>query len=46
MKKELELIDLLKVQTNAITATRQVARLQIDEKRQTAFYNQAVGKLP
>lgn len=45
-KGELELIDLLKVQTNAITATRQVARLQIDEKRQTAFYNQAVGILP
>ena len=45
-KGELELIDLLKVQTNAITATRQVTRLQIDKKRQTAFYNQAVGKLP
>jgi len=45
-KGELELIDLLKVQTSAISAARQVARLQIDEKRQTAFYNQAVGKLP
>lgn len=45
-KGELELIDLLKVQASAIAATRQVARLQIDEKRQTAFYNQAVGKLP
>ena len=45
-KGELELIDLLKVQATAIAAKRQVTRLQIDQKRQTAFYNQAVGKLP
>lgn len=45
-KGELELIDLLKVQTTAIAAKRQVTRLKIDQKRQTAFYNQAVGKLP
>jgi len=45
-KGELELIDLLKVQTTAIAAKRQVTRLMIDEKRQTALYNQAVGKLP
>jgi len=45
-KGELELIDLLKVQTTAIAAKRQVTRLVIDEKRQAAFYNQAVGKLP
>lgn len=45
-KGELELIDLLKVQATAIAARRQVTRLQIEQKRQTAFYNQAVGKLP
>jgi outer membrane protein TolC len=45
-KGELELIDLLKVQSTAIAAKRQVTRLLIDEKRQTALYNQAVGKLP
>jgi cobalt-zinc-cadmium efflux system outer membrane protein len=45
-KGEFELIDLLKVQASAIAARRQVARLEIDEKRQTAFYNQAVGQLP
>lgn len=45
-KGELELIDLLKVQATAIAAKRQATRLIIDEKRQTALYNQAVGKLP
>lgn len=45
-KGELELIDLLKVQATAIAAKRQVTRLKIDQKRQTALYNQAVGKLP
>lgn len=45
-KGELELIDLLKVQATAIAAKRQVTRLLIDEKKQTALYNQAVGKLP
>lgn len=45
-KGEFELIDLLKVQSSASAAKRQVTRLTIDEKRQTAFYNQAVGKSP
>jgi cobalt-zinc-cadmium efflux system outer membrane protein len=45
-KGELELIDLLKVQATAIAAKRQVTRLLIDQKRQTAFYNQAVGIFP
>jgi outer membrane protein TolC len=45
-KGEIELIDLLKVQATAIAARRQVSRLLIDEKRQTALYNQAVGDLP
>jgi outer membrane protein TolC len=45
-KGELELIDLLKLQANVIAAKRQVTRLTIDEKRQTALYNQAVGELP
>ena len=45
-KGELDLIDLLKLQTTTIAAKRQVTRLQIEEKRQTAFYNQAVGELP
>jgi len=45
-KGELEMIDLLKVQATAIAAKRQVTRLVIDEKRQTARYNHAVGVLP
>ena len=45
-KGELELIDLLKIQATAIDARRQVSRLEIDQKRQTALYNQAVGDLP
>ena len=45
-KGELDLIDLLKLQTTTIAAKRQVTRLQIEEKRQTAFYNQAVGEVP
>jgi outer membrane protein TolC len=45
-KGEIELIDLLKMQATAIAARRQVSRLLIDEKRQTALYNQAVGDLP
>lgn len=45
-KGELELIDLLKMQATAIAARRQVSRLVIDQKRQTALYNQAVGELP
>jgi outer membrane protein TolC len=45
-KGELELIDLLRMQASAIAAKRQVMRLKIDEKRQTALYNQAVGNTP
>ena len=45
-KGELELIDLLKIQATAIAARRQLAGLTIDEKRQTALYNQAVGETP
>ncbi len=45
-KGELELIDLLQLQRNASAAQRQLARLQIEQNRQIAFYNQAVGALP
>ena len=45
-KGEIELIDLLKIKETAISARRHAMRLQIDEKRQTALYNQAVGELP
>jgi outer membrane protein TolC len=45
-KGEIELLDLLKIKDTAIAARRHVMRLQIDEKRQTALYNQAVGELP
>ena len=45
-KGELELIDLLKMQATTTAARRQVSQLLIDEKRQTALYNQAVGVLP
>ena len=45
-KGELDLFDLLKLQATALEAKRQVTRLMIDEKRQAAFYNQAVGILP
>ena len=45
-KGELELIDLLKMQATAIAAKRQLTHLMINEKKQTALYNQAVGKLP
>ena len=43
---EIELIDLLKIKETAIAARRHAKRLQIDEKRQMALYNQAVGELP
>ena len=43
---EFDLIDLLKVQSTAIAARRQVTNLLIDEKRQTAIYNNAVGEIP
>mgnify|MGYP000143274942 CR=1 FL=1 len=45
-KGEIELMDLLKIKETAISARRHAMRLQIDEKRQTALYNQAVGELP
>jgi outer membrane protein TolC len=45
-KGELDLFDLLKLQATALEARRQVTRLLIDEKRETALYNQAVGILP
>jgi outer membrane protein TolC len=45
-KGELELIDLLRLQRNSNAAERQLARLQIEQNRQIAFYNQAVGVLP
>ena len=45
-KGELNLFDLLKLQATALDAKRQVTRLIIDEKRQAAFYNQAVGIIP
>ena len=45
-KGELDLIDFLKLQATTIAARRQFARLTIEEKRQTAMYNQAVGEMP
>ncbi len=45
-KGEIELIDLIRIKETAIAARRHAMRLQIDEKRQTALYNQAVGELP
>lgn len=45
-KGEFELIDFLKIQASAIAARRQLTNLAIDEKRQTALYNHAVGELP
>lgn len=45
-KGELDLFNLLKLQATALDAKRQVTRLMIDEKRQAAFYNQAVGIFP
>jgi cobalt-zinc-cadmium efflux system outer membrane protein len=45
-KGELDLFDLLKLQATALDAKRQVMRLLIDEKRETALYNQAIGILP
>jgi hypothetical protein len=42
-KGEIELMDLLRMQATTIEARRQATRLEIEKKRQTAFYNQAVG---
>jgi len=43
---EYEIIDLLKIQSAALAAKRQVTGLVIEEMRQTSLYNQAVGELP
>lgn len=43
---ELDLIDLLKLQTIALEARRNSVNLQIKRKRHIALYNQAVGELP
>ena len=45
-KGEFDLFELLKLQATALEAKRQLTRLLIDEKRQAALYNQAVGILP
>lgn len=45
-KGELELMDLLRIRETTLAARRHAARLQIEEKRQTALYNQAAGVLP
>jgi outer membrane protein TolC len=43
---EIELLDLLKLQSVAQQAERDANQLLIDKKYQTALYNQAVGALP
>lgn len=43
---EIDLIDLLKIQTAAIESRYEVTRLQSERKRQVARYNQAIGVLP
>lgn len=43
---EIGLLDRLKITETAIAARRHAFRLQIDEKRQMARYNQAAGELP
>ena len=43
---EIELIELLRLQGMALSARRRSRRLAIEESRQIAFYNQAVGELP
>ncbi len=43
---EIELLDLLKLQSVAQRAERDANQLLIDKKYQTALYNQAVGALP
>ena len=45
-KGEIELMDLLRMQATTIDARRQATRLQIEQNRQTALYNQAVGESP
>jgi outer membrane protein TolC len=45
-KGELGILDLLRIQSVTIAARRQVTGLAIDQRRQTALYNQAVGDIP
>ena len=45
-KGEFDLFEVLILQATALEAKRQLTRLIIDEKRQAALYNQAVGMLP
>ncbi len=45
-KGEIELVELLRLQGMALAARRRSRRLAIEENRQIAFYNQAVGELP
>jgi outer membrane protein TolC len=45
-KGELGILDLLRIQAVTIAAKRQVTGLAIDQRRQTALYNQAVGDIP
>lgn len=43
---ELDLMDLLRLQQSAFAAKRALRRLEIEESRQIAAYNQAVGENP
>jgi hypothetical protein len=43
---ELDLMDLLRLQQSAFAAKRALRRLEIEESRQIAAYNQAVGESP
>jgi hypothetical protein len=45
-KGEIELMDLLRLESMTIDARRQATRLEIEQRRQTALYNQAVGEMP
>ncbi|MGI9287136.1 MAG: TolC family protein [Pseudomonadales bacterium] len=45
-KGELNLLDLLKLQDNAASATRKASSLAIEVKRNIALYNQASGERP
>ena len=45
-KGELGILDLLRIQAVTIAAKRQFTGLTIDQRRQTALYNQAVGEIP
>ncbi len=43
---EIELIELIRLRGMALAAKRRQLHLAVEEKRQIAFYNQAVGELP